>query len=75
MPSGVDPGDEGLAVGLALAARSGRDGWPRRSRSSAFGCCRDDGGQGVDRELVALARAEQAEAQDDVATGQAERPA
>ena len=33
---------------------------------------RDDGRQGVDRELIALARAEQSEAQEDLPAGEAE---
>ena len=71
MPSAVTRAASDCAVGLALARMQVRVG---RADDDVQGVRMrgDDRGQRLDRELVALARAEQAEAQDDVAAVDAE---
>ena len=63
--------DEGVAVCLALGADQLRVGGADDDVED-IGVHRGDRGQRIDGQLVALARAEQAEAQDHVATGDAE---
>ena len=70
-PQSVTVATRRLAVGLALGCEGGPGGSHRRSTYSTDGCAATTSGSAAMRELVALARAKQAEAQDHVATVEA----